>query len=171
MIALKFLMKFISILNKDATPRQVAGGMTLGFIAGITPVISLHNLVVLFLVIVLRVNITSAILALAVFSLVSPLFDPLSNAIGYFLLTGIPALTPFWTALYNMPVIAWSRFNNTLTLGSLVLAIILAWPVYMVLGWAVVSYREKVMARIQKWRIVTIINSSSLVNMYRRFKP
>jgi uncharacterized protein (TIGR03546 family) len=162
------IIKLINILNKDASPREIAGGMALGFIAGMTPLASLHNLVVLFLMIVLRVNITAGIFAVGVFSGVAYIFDPLSNKIGYALLT-LPALKAFWTSLYNMPVINWSRFNNTLTLGSLVLSLVLFYPVLIALRWAVVKYREKVMAKIAKWRILTIWKGSSLYNLYSRF--
>lgn len=168
MLIAKMIIKLINILNKDASPREIAGGMALGFIAGMTPLASLHNLVVLFLMIVLRVNITAGIFAVGVFSGVAYIFDPLSNKIGYALLT-LPALKAFWTSLYNMPVINWSRFNNTLTLGSLVLSLVLFYPVLIALRWAVVKYREKVMAKIAKWRILTIWKGSSLYNLYSRF--
>jgi len=168
MLILKMVIKFINILNKDASPREIAGGMALGFIAGMTPLASLHNLVVLFLVIILRVNITSAIFAMGVFSGVAYLFDPLSNKIGYALLT-LPALKAFWTTLYNMPIINWSRFNNTLTLGSLVLSLVLFYPVLIALRWGVVKYREKVMATIQKSRILAIWKGSSIYSIYSRF--
>ena len=169
MLILKFILKFIAILNRDATPKQIAGGMALGSIAGITPLASLHNLVVLILVLMIRVNITSAILAMGVFSAVARLFDPLSNRIGYFLLTGVPFLKPFWTYLYNLPVVPWTSFNNTLTLGSLVLALILFWPLYFLLAWGVVQYREKLMRRVLQWRIVTVLKGTNLFGLYRSF--
>src|ERR1051326_9087090 len=99
MIALKFLMKFIGILNKNGSPRQVAAGLALGSIAGITPKMSLHNLVLLVLIFMVRVNVSAAFLSCAVFALLAPPFDPLFNKIGYFLLVQVKALRPFWTAL------------------------------------------------------------------------
>jgi len=169
MLAIKFMLKFIAILNKDASPKQIAGGMALGSIAGITPLLSLHNLLVLFVLIVLNVNITAGILAMGVFSAVAYLLDPLSNAIGYYLLTGVPALTMFWTLLYNLPVVAWARLNNTLTLGSLVLSLLFFWPLFFLLWWGVILYREKLMARMAKLRIVTILKSSKLYGLYQSF--
>jgi len=168
MLILKMVIKFIGILNKDASPREIAGGMALGFIAGMTPLASLHNLLVLFLVIILRVNITAGIFAVGIFSGVAYLFDPLSNKIGYALLT-MPGLKGIWTSLYNMPVINWSRFNNTLTLGSLVLSLVLFYPVLVALRWGVVKYREKVMTAVQKSRLMTIWKGSSLFSLYQRF--
>jgi len=168
MLILKMIIKFIGILNKDASPREIAGGMALGFIAGMTPLASLHNLVVLFLLIVLRVNITAGIFAMGLFSGVAYLLDPLSNKIGYALLT-MPGLKGIWTSMYNMPIINWSRFNNTLTLGSLVLSLVLFYPVLIFLRWAVVRYRQKLMPSIMKWRILTIWKGSTLYNIYSRF--
>lgn len=169
MLAIKFLMKFIRILNRDASPQQIAGGMALGAIAGITPLASLHNLLVLVAVLMLRVNITSAILACGVFSGVAYGLDPLSNRVGYFLLVELDFLKPFWTSLYNMPLVPWTGFNNTLTLGSLILALVLFWPLYLALVWVVVKYREKFMGKVQKWRIVMLLKSSKLYGLYRRF--
>ncbi|MEK7474144.1 MAG: TIGR03546 family protein [Candidatus Coatesbacteria bacterium] len=168
MLALKFLIKFLGILNRDATPKAIAGGMALGFIIGMTPFTSLHNLIVLGLLIVLRVNFTSGMLAWGVFSGVGYLLDPLSNKIGYWLLT-LPGLKATWTGMYNTPVIPWTKFNNTLTLGSLVLSVLLALPVYFILKWAVVQYRVKVMAVIMKWKIVHLIMGSRLFLTYQRF--
>lgn len=168
MLVLKFVLKFIGILNKDASPRAIAFGIALGSIWGLTPFMSLHNLLILAIIIFFRVNGTSAFLGLGVFSAVSPLFDPLTTRIGEFLL-GIPALKGFYTALYNMPVVPWTRFNNTLTLGSLVFALALFIPMYLILQVLVVQYREKVMASIKKWRIVAIIQGSKLYGLYTRF--
>lgn len=168
MLALKFIFKFLSILNKDATPRAIAAGMALGFIIGMTPTLSLHNLVILLVIMVFKVNFTSAVLAWGVFSGVAYFVDPLSNRVGYWLLT-LPGLKAMWTSLYNTPVMPWTRFNNTLTLGSLVLAVVLAFPVYLVLKVAVVKYREKVMAAVRKWRITGIIQSSRLFALYIRY--
>ncbi len=169
MLIVRFLMKFIRILNKDASPQQIAGGMALGAIVGLTPFFSLHNLAVLVVVFMIQVNITASFLAMGVFSGVSYLLDPLSNRIGYFLLVEAGFLKPFWTALYNTPAVPWTRFNNTLTLGSLVLSLVLFWPLYRVLVWGVIEYREKLMAKVQKWRIVTIFKGSGIFNLYRKF--
>jgi uncharacterized protein (TIGR03546 family) len=169
MIALKFLLKFIQTLNKDASPQQIAGGMALGAIAGLTPLASLHNLVVLILVLMLRVNISSAILSLGVFSTLAYLLDPLFNKIGYLLLVRVEALKPLWTTFYNTPIVPWTRFNNTLTLGSLVFSLLLFWPLYFFLVWGVKTYRERVLAIVQRWKIVQVLKASKLYHLYQSY--
>lgn len=169
MLVLKFVIRFISLLNKDATPRALGWGMALGAVIGITPTASLHNLVVLFVIMMTKVNFSGALLAYAVFKLFSYLFDPLFNRVGYALLVEAKPLAPLWEALYNTPLVPWFRFNNTLTLGSLVVALVLLWPLARLLAAGVKQYREKVMTRIQKWRIVTVLKASNLYALYQRF--
>ena len=169
MLIIKFVLKFLKILNRDATPQQIAGGIALGSIAGITPLANLHNLGVLFLVIIIRVNMSSALLGLALFSAIGYLLDPLSNRIGYALLVEAEFLAPFWTLLYNTPVVPWTAFNDTLVLGSLVVSLVLFAPIYFLLVWAVRKYREKLMAAVTKWKIVTILKSSKLYGLYQTF--
>ena len=169
MLILKFVLKFIRILNKDASPQQIAGGIALGSIIGITPLTSLHNLVVLVLILMVRVNISSALLGVLVFTAFAYVLDPLFNSVGYYLLVDAAFLQPLWTVLYNMPVVPWTKFNNTLTLGSLACALLVFWPLYFLLVWAVVNYRERLMAGTQKWKIVTMLKSSKLYNMYSSY--
>ena len=45
---LKTFAKFLKILNSDAAPGQISLGFAFAMIAGLTPLMSLHNLVVLF---------------------------------------------------------------------------------------------------------------------------
>ena len=47
MLIVKYIAKLIKILRSAATPGQIAGGVILGMIPGLTPVWSLHNLLVL----------------------------------------------------------------------------------------------------------------------------
>ena len=167
MVALKLLLKFIRILN-EAGARAIAGGMAFGMIVGLTPKGSLHNLAVLALVLMLNVNAPSAFFSAALFTLFSYLGDPLFNRVGYELLTAGP-LQGFWTTLYNTPVMPWTRFNNTLVLGSLVCALALFCPAYFAFAWAVRKYREKVLTVVQKWKITQMLKASKLFALYNDY--
>ncbi len=131
MIVLKLLGKFIKVLRSAASPKQIAWGFALGAIPGLTPLNSLHNAVVLILLIILNVNITSAILAFLIYSLIAWIFDPLFHTIGYFLLVDIAALKSMLTALYNAPIAPLTRFNNTVVMGSFVSSLILLMPNFL----------------------------------------
>jgi uncharacterized protein (TIGR03546 family) len=142
MFVLRFIWKLLGILNSNISPKQIAGGIALGMILGLTPFFSLHNLLIILLICIIRVRISAVILSAIIFGLISYLVNPVSSLIGYFLLVNAGFLKPLWTALYNMPVIAFSNFNNTLVLGSLVLSLILFYPILIFSAKGVVSYRN-----------------------------
>ena len=79
MLWLKFLRKLFKILNGDIDPKQIAAGFAFGAIIGLTPVFSLHNLIVLLLICIIRINVSSVIFSAAIFGLLSYLIAPLSN--------------------------------------------------------------------------------------------
>jgi len=165
MIILKILGKFIKTLRSDASPNQIAWGFALGAIPGLTPVGSPHNVLILFLVLLLRVNISSALLGFILYSCFAWVLDPLFHTIGFAVLVRLHGLESVWTWLYNTPA-ALFQFNNTVVMGSLLSTLVLIVPNYFVFKWVVCQYRDTWNARIQKWRITQILQGNRLVQFY-----
>jgi hypothetical protein len=71
----------------------------------------------------------------AVFYLLGALFvDTLSSSIGAMIL-GIEALSPMWALMSELPIVPLTRFNNTVFMGSVFLALdfaVITYIVYMV---------------------------------------
>ncbi len=170
MLILKFLLQFLQILNRGAAPWQISCGIALGAIVGLTPTVNLHNVAVLLVVLLLNVNLPSALLGWGVFGAFSILLDPLFHRVGLFFLTDVPMLTPLWTLLYNTPIVPWTRFNNTLVLGSLLMALLLFWPLFFFGIWGVKQYRERLMVAVAKWKIVQLLQTSRLYQLYQRYQ-
>lgn len=170
MIFLKLIGKFISVLRSAASPNQIAWGFALGTIPGLTPINALHNLVVLILIIILNVNLASATLALAIFSLIAWIFDPFFHTIGFAVLVQIPFLQPLWTDMYNAPIAPLTRFNNTVVMGSLLVALVLFVPNYLLFKIFVQRYRESWNAKIAKWKIIQIMKGSKFVQLYFKIR-
>ena len=141
MLLLKLAQKVVKILIGDATPGQIAGGFALGAIIGLTPIFSLHNLLVVLLVCIIRVSVFSVIVSAVLFGLLSYLINPISHQLGYLLLVNLGFLKPLWTFLYNLPIIPFSRFNNTLVLGSLVISLALFYPILILVRKLVLKHR------------------------------
>jgi len=169
MFPLQFIGKLVKILHSAATPGQIAGGFILGMIMGLTPFWSLHNLVVILILILLNVNIAMAIFGLLVCSMFAYLLDPLFHSFGYFLLVDLTFMEGIYTALYGIPVIALSRFNNTVIMGSLASSIILLIPVFILIKGGVIHYRESVMGRMEKWKIVKAVKGSKVYSWYSKY--
>lgn len=169
MFWIKLIKKLFKALNADASPSEIAGGVVLGAIIGLTPVFALHNLLVFILIIILRVNISAAVFSTVLFGIIGLGVDPLAHIIGEKLLLA-PGLNNLWTALYNMPVAPLTRFNNTVVLGSLIISLILLIPIFIFSKKFVVVYREKLQEKIQKFKIVKLLKASRIYKIYTRFK-
>src|SRR5881396_412832 len=137
-------------LHSDDTPGQVGAGLALGAILGLTPLLNLHNVVVLILIIMLRVSFSGALLGWLLFTPVGFAFDPLFDALGHRLLLETPALTGVWTTLYNTPVVPLTNFNNTVVLGSLAVALALFLPLNALGRFGVRRYRAAVQAWVRR---------------------
>ena len=170
MLLLKLLQSLVKALNSQGTPRQVAAGIALGSALGLTPIANLHNLAIVLAAMLLNVSLAGFSLGWAVFAPVGFVLDPLFDAIGRALL-GAPALRGPWTALYNMPVVPFTKFNNSVVLGSVVFWV-LAWlPIYLLSAWAIAKYREKVYERLKRTKFFQMVSASSLVQVYNWFHP
>ena len=168
---LKLLQSFLKTLHSDGSPHQLAMGVVLGAALGLTPLLNISNLVVLALLILLNVSFGAGMVALVVFTPVGFLLDPLFDRLGHLLLTGTPALTGFWTALYNTPGIPYTNFNNTVVLGSLVAWLLLALPLYFSARAGVVKYRATLGKRVRASRFYKAVTASRAYNVYRWFRP
>lgn len=170
MLLIKFLQTMFKALNSDGTPGQVAMGMAIGLCFGLTPLMSLHNLVVLAIAMLTTVSFPGVFLGWAIATPLGFLLDPVFDRIGMALLMN-DALAPFFTWVVNTPVIALSRLNNTIVLGSLVSWIVLILPSFFVFRVLVAKYRANVLAYVQKLKVVQVIQGSKLWNLYQTLWP
>ena len=163
------IIGLIRIIHSETDPRQISLGFALGMIPGLTPLTSLHNLLVLLAILFFRVNIGAAILSWGVFKILAYALDPLFHQIGLFLLTGVAFLQGLWTTLYNAPLVPYTRFNNSIVMGSLVFSLFAFYPVYWGGRFMVVKYRETWMERFNRLRIVQVFRASDLYKWYSRY--
>jgi uncharacterized protein (TIGR03546 family) len=149
--------KLLQVISSETEPGQISLGFAFALIAGFTPLLSLHNLLVLFLILVLRVNLSAFLLGLAFFSGIAYLLDPLFHRIGLAVLTAGP-LDGLWTALYNSTPWRLERFNNSIVMGSLLVSLLLFVPLYLVSNRLILKYREHFLAWVQKTKLVHALN-------------
>lgn len=163
---LKIILKFIKVLNSENDPHQISLAICFALVAGFTPIFSLHNILVLLLVLILRVNLSGFILGLIVFTGIAYLFDPLFHAFGLFILKAGP-LEGLWTVLYSSTIWRLENYNNSITMGSLIVSLILFIPVYFLFNMLIVNYRDKVKAFVEKLKIVQALKASKVYSLYQ----
>lgn len=138
------------------SPKQIAMGLALGAVIGLVPKGNLLAAVLMMIVCGSRVNLGAATLSAFVFSWVGMLTDPLTHRIGLALLSH-DTLTPMWTSFYNAPIIPWTKFNNTVVLGSFVFGVVLLYPLYRALLPMVVRLQPKLQERLRKWWLAKLL--------------
>ena len=169
-LLLKMLQKLVATLNSDGTPGQVGAGMAIGTVFGLTPLLNLHNLVVLALVMVFRVSVPAVTLGWFVAVPLGFALDPLFDGFGLVMLDAL-ALNPFWTAITNAPVLALFDLNNSVVLGSLVFWILAVLPLFFLARWGVGRYRATIYLRLQRTKLFKTVKGSKIYNLYRLFRP
>ncbi len=164
-----FLSKIIKILHSDASPAQIAGGVCFGMILGLTPLFNIHNVAVLFLILIVRVNPGSAWVSFIGFSILAFALDPVSHIVGLKVLKA-EALFGFWTDVYNVPLMTWTRFNNSVVMGSLSLSLLFFTPLFVFSYWFVKNYRIRFQPWFDKLKVIQMIKGSSVYQWYMRIK-
>ena len=170
MLFLKILKKLIKALESAASPKQIGWGFALGAILGLTPIFRLHNVVVIFLIFILQVNVSSALFSMALFKLLSLAAYPMFHFLGLFILIRLDFLGPFWTWLYNLPFAPLTYFNETVTMGGFIVSLVLLYPNYRLFRGLTEKYRACWQPAIQKWKIIKVLKGNRLVRFIRKIK-
>ena len=168
---LKLLQSLVKTLHSEGTPGQVAAGVALGAALGLTPLINVHNLLIVALICVLNVSLGGALLGWALFVPLGFVLDPVFDRLGRQLLLETPALTPMWTAWFNTPILPYTNFNNTIVLGSVVVWLALALPIFLAARYGVTRYRATVGERVRRSRFYQAVTASKAYNVYTWFRP
>ena len=159
------IAKLLKVLNSESEPAQISLAICLAMIVGLTPLYSLHNLLVFLLVCMLRVNASAFILGFVFFSGAAYLLDPLFHKLGLWVLT-LPALEGLWTGLYGQALWRIARFNNSLVMGSLVSSLLLSIPLLLTLNVLIRRYRQHILEWLRKLKIVKILKASKFYEIY-----
>jgi uncharacterized protein (TIGR03546 family) len=170
MLFLNTAKSLLSILQADDSPWQVAVAAALGMVAGFSPFSGPQNYVIFILLMFLNVNLGAAAVSTALFAAIAVFLDPLANAIGYFLLVKSSALTPLWTRLYNLPIVPYTHFYNTVALGGFVIAVAAFIPVMLLTRWGLLAYRARWQAKVNQWGIMKWFKLTAVVNLAEKHK-
>jgi uncharacterized protein (TIGR03546 family) len=168
---LKLLQSLIKTLHSEGTPGQVAAGVAFGAALGLTPLVNVHNLLIVALILVLNVSVGGAMLGWAVFLPLGFALDPVFHSIGRRLLLETPALTPMWTTWFNAPVLPYTNFNNTIVLGSFVTWLVLWLPIFFAARYGIMRYRATLGERVRQSRFYQAVTASKAYNVYTWFRP
>lgn len=168
---IKLVQSLVKALNSEGTPGQVAAGMAVGACLGLTPLMNLHNLVVVAAILFFRVSVPGALLGWMAFTPVGFLLDPVFDQVGGALLMDADGLRDVWAAAYNTPVVALANPTNTIVVGSFVGWVVLSIPIFFLARFGVARYRATIYARYKDARFFRAVRGSKIYNAYKLFRP
>ena len=145
-LLLKQIYAFISLLNSDNDTKPLAAGLALGMVLGFSPILSLQAMLVFLIIFFFHVQMGAAFLAAFFFKFVAFLLDPVFDLLGRSILEA-GFLRPLFVTLYNMPLVPFTRFNNSIVMGSGLVGFVLAIPAFFLFQKLIIKYRATVVAR------------------------
>lgn len=163
------LFNLAYLLNSERGTRSIASGFACGLILGFSPVLSLQTLLVGMVVLVFRIQFGAALLAMFFFKIISPLLTGLFHGVGAAVLS-VDALEPLYVLLYNLPLVPYTRFYNTVVMGAGVVSVLLVVPTYFLFLWLVDRYRRTVLKKLKESRWWTFWKSTALYKWYQKYE-
>lgn len=167
-LLLKQLFQLLKLLNSETGTNQIAAGIAAGFILGMSPFLSLQGLLVISLAIVFRIQFGACMVAAFFFKFIAYLLDPVFHQVGLAILN-TEGLETIFTTLYNMPIIPFTRFNNSVVMGSGIVAILMSPLIFVLSRIMIVKYREKVVEKFKQTKLWKAIKATSLYKWYYKY--
>lgn len=168
-LILQQFFKFFQLLNSETGHNQIAMGIALGFILGLSPMLSLQAFLVFFLIFAFRVQAGAAFVSAFFFKFIAYLLDPVVHPIGQWVLE-LPELRPLFVELYNMPLVPLTRFNNSIVMGSGLLALALTPFLFLTSRFIILKYRVAIVARFKGSKFWKLIAATSLYKWYNTYR-
>ena len=164
----KPLKKILKILKSSLSPNQIAFSFALGIFAGLPP-LGLHVILPITLALLVRCSFRAFLLSMGLFKLISLAVAPGSYAIGRFLLDANRGLDGLWRVLFHLPIAAPMGYGRYLLFGSLILALLMAIPVFFLVRFLVIKYRCSFTTWVAGWRISKKLHGRRGIGFLRFF--
>ena len=113
------------------SPGQLALGATMGMLIGLLPKDSALPYVFALITLLSNGNLLCAAVSGVLFSCLGPTLDTITHPIGLYVLSS-EVMQPTFAWLYELPFARWTRFENTVVMGSLLLGLVAALPLHLV---------------------------------------
>ncbi|MDR1469438.1 MAG: TIGR03546 family protein [Spirochaetaceae bacterium] len=160
---IKGIAQLILALNSNEKKTAVAAGFSWGVLLALLPSGNVFWAVLFFVSLFFKHNQGAKLLVTVLLKLAMPFLYPYTDQIGWAVLH-IEPLQPFFTMLYNMPFVPFTRFNNTLVAGGLTAGVILWIPVFMLAVVLIPLYRNSFLPKITNSKVVKAIKNLPLVS-------
>ncbi|GMO51031.1 MAG: DUF2062 domain-containing protein [Treponemataceae bacterium] len=149
---LNAVVKLFKSLNANSHPGEIAHAVCLGVFLGLMPKTNALWYILTVFFLFLRINRGALILIAALATLIAPVFDTFLDSAGYAILRFSPAV-PVYSALLDIPFVAFTKFNNTIVMGSIAASLIAYIPLYVITRLLVKLWRVVISPKIYQSKL------------------
>ena len=160
---LTLFAKILKVLNSEASPWQIGWAIGLGLLAGLLP-FGFLTLLILLIVCLFTINLSTFLLVWGVCSGLMFIFGDALEALTW-QYAQQPGLLQLLASTETLQLL---HLHHTLVLGAFVLGLLLLLPIAWLGSLLVTQYRLRVMSKLQKLRIVQMLNATKLVQLYQK---
>ncbi|WP_448211481.1 TIGR03546 family protein [Colwellia sp. MEBiC06753] len=164
---LSILAKLLKALNSESSTRQIAAAVALAFIFALSPLVSLQAIVLLFIVLLVRVNLSAFIVAATLFKGLAIIISPITVNVGEWLLTS-NATSGLMASLYQFDWFKLAQWHHTYNSGALLLGLVLALPIYWLTKTLVEKYRVNIKAYFEQLAVVKALKATRIFQLYQQ---
>lgn len=168
-LLIKQMINIIRLLHSENGHNQLAWGLTFGMFLGFSSFFSIQTFLVLFFVFIFRVQWGAAMISAFFFKFVAFLIDPLADPIGRWILEA-PALRSLWTKMYNTPILPYTRFNNSIVMGSFAVAILLSPFIFLGFRQLIIKYRTTIAASFERSKAWKAFKATKFYIWYNKYE-
>ena len=140
---LKWISGLFKALNANQNPAEMAHGFALGLMLGLMPKNNALWYLILVFFMFVRINKPTYLLTMLVVSYFAWILDPVFDVIGYTVLTFKP-LEGLFGYLVDVPFVGFTKFNNSIVMGSFLFSLVLYVPVFILGIMFVKFWRNKI---------------------------
>lgn len=169
---MRLIIKFLVFIMSNDSPKQMGWAVAIALLFSLMPGFNLLHLFLLFVVFLLQIHIPSFFLFSIVFKLFNHQSLLLVHYVGDFLLR-LEGLYNFWTKLYNLPLVPFTKFYNTSVLGGFFVGVLLLYPIQFFCVKTILFYRKNYQVKVNKFleksKVVKILKTSKLYKLYVKY--
>lgn len=159
---LKAIVKFIQALNSNRNPSEIANACCMGVLLGFMPKDNALWFLIFIFFFFVRINKPAYLIITTLMSQFAWLLDPLFDQIGYQFLT-VESFAPLFGNLLEIPFVGFTKFNNTIVMGSLISGLVLYIPLFICIRLLVLLWRKKISVKLGESAMMKAIQKAPLI--------
>ena len=149
-------------ISSNTRPGAIAHAVSCGVLLGFMPKDNLLWYILFIFILFMNIQRGAYALSILLGAAFTVFLDPLFDSVGYSILT-IESMKPYYASLLDIPFVAFTKFNNTVVMGSFVCGVAAYIPLYVLARLFVWAWRKYLAEKVRKLKIAAVLKNIPLV--------